>query len=94
MTDRKRPSHPSRRRSGITPPEASPVDHAEAPFLRERRAIEAILRAEALSRVDDAAAAERSALDALARLVEAFDSREGLDCALATARAILRARRG
>jgi hypothetical protein len=94
MTERKRPSHPSRRRPGIAPPEASPVDHAAAPFLRERRAIEAILRVEALSRAADAASAERSALDVLARLVEAFESREGLDCALAEARAILRARRG
>lgn len=86
MTERRRPTHPTRPR-----PAAAPAFFAE-PRPPERRALEAILRAETLTQADAAANAGRAALDALEGLVEALDRGEGLDRALERARALLKRR--
>ncbi|MBY6240619.1 hypothetical protein [Methylosinus sp. Sm6] len=81
MTDRKRPFRTPSRRSAMTP--LAPRDAAASPpFARERKAVEAILRAEALS---------RAALEPPAPQAEAIDARE-VDCAPARARDGMRER--
>jgi hypothetical protein len=83
MTDRRRPTRPSR----------TPLT-AAAPLPPARPAVEAILRAETLARADAAVCAERAALDALARLVDALDRGEGVEHACERARVLLTGRTG